>query len=131
MSALDAAMMLARGERQPMQPRNGKGGFKGQQAQSSDQPADDGHTLRLTLQSHHLIRQTFDSTSITVLIDKEQTKSELANLIKGVGLLQAFVPCLPSPPQGGQGGARGGGARRLKASSLATQVRYEGASPCP
>ena len=73
--------MLARGERQP---RNGKGGFKGQQAQSSDQPADDGllrDTLRLTLQSHNMIRQALDSTTITVLIDKEETKSELANLM--------------------------------------------------
>ena len=85
MAALEAAMQLAKGERQSKQQRGGgKGPNKGQASQSHDSAADAEllrETLRLTLQSQNMIRTAFDSSTIAVLISTEETKAELANLM--------------------------------------------------
>ena len=84
MAALEAALQLASGQRQPKQAKNEKGKGKGPDGGSSEDANNSSllkETLRLTLQSQQMIRSAFDATTIAILYSHEDDKHELSNLM--------------------------------------------------
>ena len=91
--ALQAALAISKGERPPKQSRNGNGQMKGGRGgkgngQPSDSRQENGaedsllrDTLRLTLQSQSMLRTAFDASSLTILISKDEVKTQLSDLM--------------------------------------------------